>query len=585
MQRSIAEMDLSPEMRAFLEGQTDEFPGYSGDPDINETDMEAFNGTSAPDEQRTQIQPWMLSAGDSDLNLSAGGNESLDLSAGGMSDIVQGMQRPIGPGMPGPQGAAPPAIQLPLTGMPGPENINSFLGPEVMGPGGEQTNLVMRAPQLPRGDSENVLTSSDYSYITGWEISPDLNQELFETDANFDPYAEMRDGLVFCYKDNKKIWCEELHIYLGDHRIEAFRRVDTRFYDINEDESDSRIGQAISESPTQLIGNYLISNWETDITEGYGRILSIQPEKDVEADNFIYYEKSKLTQAWGDVIIHQYSGQWWETTGAIEDIENERAKEDVRNPSVITCNAVLSYSKKVTWGFGEVIFHQEEQTITGDRIQYEDENDIMVVAGNVDYNHSDGNQLEAALLTMDLKLDEYIAEGAAIARNRVSEEYQDNLDEFERDEEPKPEDDARARLLENRTASGLGDWTEAIENPPPVPPIEYLPDAEREEAEQAGVVSEQELEDNLGQDVGPLDLFSLSGHADDITSGGDSNLVGPSLPEGIQESGFNFEDMVNNNLPEMYSIFPMVDPFDLSSGSTESSVTSGQDGLSIIGTE
>ncbi|MCX6644980.1 MAG: hypothetical protein NTY09_01265 [bacterium] len=67
--------------------------------------------------------------------------------------------------------------------------------------------------------------------------------------------------------------------------------------------------------------------------------------------------------------------------------------------------------------------------------------------------------------------------------------------------------------------------------------------------------------------------------ADETTS------EGQDTSEGIQESGFNFEDAVINDFPGMYSIFPMVDPFDLSGGSTESSAISGQDGLSTIGTE
>jgi hypothetical protein len=75
-------------------------------------------------------------------------------------------------------------------------------------------------------------------------------------------------------------------------------------------------------------------------------------------------------------------------------------------------------------------------------------------------------------------MDEYIAEGAAIARNIVPEEYKENLAEFRRDEDRQPEDDARTRLLEKRTAEGLGDWSEAIEFPPSLPPIEVLPDKE-----------------------------------------------------------------------------------------------------------
>ena len=104
------------------------------------------------------------------------------------------------------------------------------------------------------------------------------------------------------------------------------------------------------------------------------------------------------------------------------------------------------------------------------------------MAGNVDYSNEDGERLECALLTLDLAIDEYIAEGAAIARSIVPEEYQESLADYKDDEETKPGDDARTRLLENRASQGLGDWTFEIENPPVMPPIEYLPEA-RSEAE------------------------------------------------------------------------------------------------------
>jgi hypothetical protein len=349
-------------------------------------------------------------------------------------------------------------------------------GPVAMPPAAD-----VELPAIPVSDPSAVLSAPNYSRITNWEISPDLRAELFEGDPDFSPYGEKRPGLVFCYRNDTKIWCEELHIDLNERRVDALRKADGRFRNLrneNKEPAEGRAARAVQESPTQLIGNYLTHYWKDNVTIGFGRVLSIQPEKDVEADNVVYYEDSDVVHAWGGVIVHQYSGRWWEESGAAEDIHEERAREDVKNPTVVSADAILTYNQRVSWAFGNVAFKQEKQTITGDRAQYEDDTQILIVADNVDYTNRDGEQLACALLTMDLYLEEYVAEGAAIARNIVPEEYRDNLSEFKSDEDRQPEDDARARLLEHRTAAGLGDWSEAIENPPPPPPIEVLGSSE-----------------------------------------------------------------------------------------------------------
>jgi LPS export ABC transporter protein LptC len=379
---------------------------------------------------------------------------------------IEPLQSTAAPEPPGVMGMAPIPGQTNLTG-PLSQGFPSPLPPP--------------PPQLPRSDPEIVLAAPDYSGITAWQVSPDLNGEKYEGDPDFDPKSELRDGMIFCYRKNKKIWCEEVHIDLGEHRIEALRRVDVRLSNLREgarEEAESKVGRTIQSTPTQIIGNYVIHNWEKSITEGYQRVLAIQPEKDIEADNIIYYEDSDATHAWGSVIVHQCGGRWWELTGALQDISSERAKEDIRQPSVITCDALLSYSKRVSWAFGNVVFRQEKQVATSDRAQYEDPTEILVLAGTVDFTSEKGEQVRAAVLTLDLYLEEYIAEGAAVARNVVPEEYREDIDKYRNDEERQPGDDARTRLLESRTAEGLGDWTEAVENPPPPPPIEVLPDSQ-----------------------------------------------------------------------------------------------------------
>jgi hypothetical protein len=100
------------------------------------------------------------------------------------------------------------------------------------------------------------------------------------------------------------------------------------------------------------------------------------------------------------------------------------------------------------------------------------------MAGSVNYESKDGERVQCALLTLDMYLEEYIAEGAAIARNIVPEEHREDIQKYRNEEERQPGDDARARLLEKRTAAGLGNWSEEIQNPPSPPPIEVLPNAE-----------------------------------------------------------------------------------------------------------
>jgi len=494
LQRSVAEMDLTPEEEAFLRGEVDtvddEPVSMFGAPGITPL----TNGPEVEDEPGTSegTTPPQLTVDETGIT--------------GLDPDQPGLTNRISPdsGAPVPGGRTSPLGQGPESG-----TTVEPLGPDVTAPVSRIESTPLNLPVIPPGESENVLTEPDYRRITEWEISTDLRSERYEGDETFDPQEEIRDGLVFCYKDNKKFWCEELYIDMGEHRIEGLREVDARFRDLKDESREppeNRAAQSIQESPTQIIGNYMIHNWEENVTEGYGRVLMIQAEKDLEADNVVYYEDSDVVHAWGNVIVHQYSGEWWETSGAIEDIEDERAREDVRNPSLMTTDALLSYSNNVSWAFGNVVFKQEEQEITGERAQYEETNEILVMAGDVDYESEDGEKLSCALLTIDLKLEEYIAEGAAIARSILPEESRENLAEFRDDEETKPEDDARTRLLENRTAVGLGDWSFVIDNPPP-PPIEVLEEAraEYEASELPGIESPPQISPGF-ESVGP-DMF------------------------------------------------------------------------------
>lgn len=479
LEKSVAQMDLSPEELAFLRGETNSLLP-AGSP---------FRNHNGPDD----------TPGAGQASTAPGESASVDPND---PELMGGRTSPMG----GAAGSVEPGSEGGRTsvGLPG----QGLMGPDISGAVSPPGDVTLDLPSIPRSDPEKVLTAPDYSGITDWRISPDLYAESFEGNPDFSPSTEMRDGLVFCYRENKKIWCEELHIDLGEHRVEALRQADARFQNLEDTKHEppkSRAAQAIRKTPTQFIGNYLVHNWRENITEGYGRVLVMQPEKDIEANNVVYSEDSDMIQAWGDVIVHQFGGGWWVSSGAIEEVSNERAREDVRNPSVVTADAILSYSRKVSWAFGNVVFRQEEQVIKGDRAQYEENTEILVMAGSVDYGNEDGEKLSCALLTLDLMLEEYIAEGAAVARNIVPEEYRENLKEFRKDEDKKPEDDARARLLEKRTAEGLGNWTEEIESPPGPPPIEYLPESQAQ--------SEAEKQKTMGPEV-PSPFVPAEGEGD-----------------------------------------------------------------------
>ncbi len=485
LQRSVAQMDLTPEERAFLEGEIDALPGSSGEASLGEMLGSAWLQRGEQQDSETESGPRVPAP-------SGGTSASIDISDPEL------FRAPVETPSGGAPESQPAGLDLEAMGM---------LGPDVTRTEPTVGATPIDVPRIPRSDPSMVLTAPDYERLEGWRISPDLHAELYEDDPAFDPRMEMRPGLVFCYRGNKKFWCEELHIYLGDHRIEGLRQADARFRDLKDEDREppeSRAAQAIQESPTQMISNYLVHNWRENVTEGYGRVLAIQPEKDVEADNVVYYEDADVIHAWGDVIVHQYSGEWWITSGAIEEIEEERAREDVRNPSVMAADAFLSYTRRVSWAYGDLVFRQEEQTVKADRAQYEEDTQILILAGDVNYENENGEQISCALMTLDLYLEEYIAEGAAIARNIVPEEYRENLAEFRGDEEIKPGEDARTRLLENRTSAGLGDWTMAIENPPPPPPIELMPGAEPSDREEEPETEEAEVPQPEANEIGPV---------------------------------------------------------------------------------
>ncbi|MFH1676361.1 MAG: LPS export ABC transporter periplasmic protein LptC [bacterium] len=496
LNQSIAQTDLTSQEQAFLRGEIsfDELTkDEEGNSDASQSPDNAGNGVApppgfgtAPGPDRTpptggQALPMMgipprpgVAEGESGQNPGETAGES------GQSPGVAAGEAGQSPGVTASESGQSPGVTAGETGhSPGVAEGEAGQTPTIpTGPTLPGGAIPLLRTGIPKSDPEKILSSPDYSRITEWEIAKDLNGELYEDNPTFVPDNELRTGTVFCYRKNKKFWCEQLKINLGDHKMNATGHVDARFSNLKEASKEppkSKAGKAVQESPTQIIGNYLVHNWETNVSEGYGRILAMQPEKDIEADNVIYYEDSDVIHAWGDVIVHQFGGEWLVKSGAIEDIKDKRAKEDARKPSVITSDAMLSYNKRVSWAVGDVVFRQEKQTIKSDRAQYEDGTEILVMAGKVKYDSKDGEHISSALLTMDLYVEEYIAEGNVIARNKTPEEYRKNISE-QREKEPKPEDMARARLLENRTAAGLGDWTEEAFNPPLPPPIEVLPD-------------------------------------------------------------------------------------------------------------
>ncbi len=279
---------------------------------------------------------------------------------------------------------------------------------------------------------------------------PDVGEFDETTDeSRYTKSEDYQPGRVFAHQDEKKkkIWCDFMEIYLDEKKMKA--RGDVRFEAVNLKDEErpprGKVGKAITSEYTWVDANYMNYFWDVEIVDAWGNVHGWQNEKEIVSDNLTYSDVMGIMVAYGDVVTRQFSGEWLGEHGILEDIKDPDAREDAQKPTTIFSNSALSYTESDwSFGWGNVLFEQKKQKVRGQRVEYNDADETMVMFDDVQFKNEDGEWMLADKLTMDLNLENYLVEGAqSQARVLIPEEYEDDLDEWEKEragiEQEKPE--------------------------------------------------------------------------------------------------------------------------------------------------
>jgi hypothetical protein len=299
-----------------------------------------------------------------------------------------------------------------------------------------------------------------------------------EQDLEMGP-SDYIPGRVFAHQDNKekRIWCDFMEIFLEEKKLKA--RGDVQFEAENLEDEDrpprGKVGKAIASEYTWVDADYMNYFWDDELVDTWGGAHAWQDEKDLVARNITYSDTLGLLLAHGDVVSKQLSGRWLKEHEILEDIKDEEAREDAQKPTTVFSNSSLSYTESDwSFGWGDVLFEQKEQRIRGQRVEYDDSSEIMVMYDEVQFKNEDEEWMLADKLIMDFYLENYFVEGSqSRARVLVPEEYRDDLEEWEKEregieEEEEPEEgEIKEEGLEEEPEGGEEDQEQPPEEEQP----------------------------------------------------------------------------------------------------------------------
>jgi len=311
---------------------------------------------------------------------------------------------------------------------------------------------------LKESQSSNEKKSSD------GKSSPEEGEETARRRASIDPepfpgmFPERLKNQVYCWKQNKKIFSNRLDIELKKNLLKPRFDAYIWAFDFSKEtmkkfekqgEEPSKTLKALSKSTTEIFGDFINVFWKTDFIDSWGGVEVRQKEKLFTCENMVYSDDLGVLQADGDVFIEQFDGAWLEKEGLLEDVTDEKAKEDAKKPTKIWSDAMISYDEQdYIYMTGDVYFKQEEQNMIADEGEFSDEDDILILTGNVRYRNKDGERIDADKMTIYTEENRYIAEGTAVGRSLIPEKYEKEIKEVEKEkgeskskkkEEKKPE--------------------------------------------------------------------------------------------------------------------------------------------------
>jgi LPS export ABC transporter protein LptC len=250
---------------------------------------------------------------------------------------------------------------------------------------------------------------------------------------------------VYCWKQNKKIFSNQLDINLKDKILKPRFDVYVWAFDLKkevqkkhdeENENPSKMMNAIAKETTEVFGDYMDISWKKNFLEAWGGVEIRQKDKYFTTDNMVYSDDLGLLQADGNVLMNQLDGEWLDKEGLLEDMTDEDAKDDAKKPVELRSNGMISYDDRdYIFMTGNVHIKQKDQNIIADEGEFSDKDDMMILMGNVKFRSEDGERLDADKLTIYTETNKYVAEGAVKVRSLVPEEYEDDLKELDNEEE------------------------------------------------------------------------------------------------------------------------------------------------------
>ena len=257
---------------------------------------------------------------------------------------------------------------------------------------------------------------------------------------------------VYCWKQDKKIFSDRLDINLKQKKlmprfnvyIWAFKmEKEVKKKHEKKKEDPSKTVKALAKETTEMFGDYMNVFWKTDFIDAWGGVEIRQKDKLFSSENMVYSDELGIMQADGNVFLEQLDGEWLEREGLLEDMTDEEAKENAKKPTEITAAGMISYDDEdYVYMIGDVHVKQEDQNIIADEGEFSDKEDIMIFYGRVKFRNEDGERLNSDKLTLFTEENLYIAEGSAVARSLVPEEYEDDLKEIEGEDVESSDDES-----------------------------------------------------------------------------------------------------------------------------------------------
>ena len=253
---------------------------------------------------------------------------------------------------------------------------------------------------------------------------------------------------VYCWKQNKKIFSNRLDIDLKKNTMKP--RFDVYIWAFNfsseakkkyekQKEEPSKTIKALAKDTSEIYGDFMNVYWKTDFIEAWGGIEVRQKEKFFKCDNMVYSDELAVLQADGNVYMDQLDGKWLDREGLLEDVTDEKAKEDAKKPMEIWSDAMISYDQKhYVYMTGDVYLKQKTQNAIADEAEFSDDDDMLILKGNVRYRNKDGERIDADRMTIYTEKNLYLAEGAVEGRALIPEKYEKELKKVEEDKGKKP---------------------------------------------------------------------------------------------------------------------------------------------------